>query len=117
MNAQGVFRDDSAWPDAVHQFDFGDKVAARLGQNFEYLKGTPANRDRRSKNPKFAAGKVNLAFARRVNRSIARSEHVLVHFRNFVSFIQNEDAGKAIPVSSQSVSAIPRAERDVGLPE
>ena len=75
MNLKRVFHDDGTGPDAVHQFVFGDKFAGRLSQHFEYLEGAPAHRRCRSKNPKFAPGKVDLAFARRVNRSIARSEH------------------------------------------
>src|SRR5262249_51848769 len=75
VDVNRVFHDDDTGPDAVHQFVFGDKFAGRLGENFEYPEGAPTNRHCRSKNPKFAPGKVNLAFARRVNRSIACSEH------------------------------------------
>jgi len=75
VNLKRVFHDDGTGPDAVHQFVFGDQFAGRLGQNLEYLEGAPTNRHCRSKNPKFAPGKVDLALARRVNRSIARSEH------------------------------------------
>ena len=55
--------DDRAGPDAVHQLVFGDKFAGRLRQNFDDLEGAPANRYGRSENPKFAAGKVDLALA------------------------------------------------------
>jgi hypothetical protein len=87
MNLKRVFHDNGAWPDAVHQLVFGDKLADRLGQNFEYLKGARTNRYRRSRNPKFAPAKVNLAFARRVNRSIARSEHADGPSWDFLSLI------------------------------
>jgi hypothetical protein len=75
VNLKRVVHDNGARPDAVHQLVFGDEFAGRLGQNCNYLEGAPSNRHWRSKNPQFAAGKVNLALARRVNRSIARSEH------------------------------------------
>jgi hypothetical protein len=71
MNLKRVFHDDGTGPDAVHQFVFGDKFAGRLGQNFEYLEGSAADRYGRAQNPKLAPGKVNLAFVRRVNRLIA----------------------------------------------
>jgi len=63
VNLKRVFHDNGARPDAVHQLVFGDKFAGRLGQNFDYLEGAPTNRYWRSKNPKFAAGKVDLALA------------------------------------------------------
>jgi hypothetical protein len=61
VNVKRVFHDDRAGPDAVHQLVFGDKLAGRLSQNFDYLEGAPTNRYWRSKNPKFAARKVNFA--------------------------------------------------------
>jgi hypothetical protein len=75
VDVKRVFHDDGTGPDAVHQFVFGDKFAGGLGQNFEYLEGASTNRHCRSKNPKFEPSKVNLAFARRVNRLMASREH------------------------------------------
>jgi hypothetical protein len=63
VNMKRVFHDNSAGPDTVHQLVFGHKFASRLGQNFDDLKGAPTNWYRRSKNPKFAASKVDLALA------------------------------------------------------
>jgi hypothetical protein len=75
VNVKRVVHDNGARPNAVQQLVFGDELASRLDQNFNYLEGSPANRRYRSKDPQLAAGKVDLAIARRVNRSIARSEH------------------------------------------
>ena len=63
VNLKRVLHDNRAGPDAGHQLVFGDKFAGRLGQNFDELEGAPTNRCRRSKNPKLAPGKVNLALA------------------------------------------------------
>jgi hypothetical protein len=71
VNVKRVFHDNGARPNAVHQLGFGDKFAGRVGQSFNYLKGSPAKRVCGSKNPQFAAGKVNLALVRRINRLIA----------------------------------------------
>ena len=61
MNMQCIFRDDRAWPDAIHQLIFGDDLAGRPGENFDDLESAPADRHGRAKDPEFAAGKVDLA--------------------------------------------------------
>jgi hypothetical protein len=58
---QRALHDNGAGPDAVHQLVFGNEFAGRLRQNFDDFEGTPANRYGRSKDPKFAAIKVDLA--------------------------------------------------------
>ena len=63
MNLKRVVHDDLAWPDAIHQFLFCDEFAFRLGQNFDDLKSASTHRRGRAKNPKFAAGEINLALA------------------------------------------------------
>ena len=73
MNLERVFHDDGARPDAVHQLVFGDKLAGRPNQNFDYFKGTPTNRDGRSGNPKLAACEIDLAVAGCVDRPNAFS--------------------------------------------
>ena len=75
VNLKRVFHDYRAGPDAMHQLVLCDELAGRSGENFDYLEGPPTNRHWRSENPKFAAGKVNLALARRVDQSIAGSGH------------------------------------------
>jgi hypothetical protein len=75
MNLKRVVHDNGPRPNAVHQPVFGDKFAGRLGQNFNYLEGARRDWHWRSKYSQFAPGKINLALARRINRSIARSEH------------------------------------------
>ena len=63
MNLQRVFHDNRTRPDAVHQLVFGDKFASRLGQNLDDLEGSCTERHGRTKDPKFAASKVDLALA------------------------------------------------------
>jgi hypothetical protein len=58
-----TLRNNRAGPDAAHQFVFSNKLTSRLHQNFDDLEGSPPNRYARSEHPKFAASKVNLAFA------------------------------------------------------
>ena len=76
MNLQRVFRDNRTWPDAIHQFVFGDDLAGRPGENFDDLESASANRHGRPKDPEFAAGKVDLALARGVNQPNALVRHV-----------------------------------------
>ena len=55
----------------------GDEFAGRPGENFDDLESAPANRHGRAKDPKFAAGKVDLALARGVNQpNFFRRRHV-----------------------------------------
>jgi hypothetical protein len=63
MNLERVVRDNRTRPDAVHQLIFGDEFAGRLGENFDNLEGSPANRHGSATDPEFAAGKVDLALA------------------------------------------------------
>ena len=63
MNLQRVFRDNGTRPDAIHQLVFGDDFTGRPGENFNDLESAPANRHGRTKDPEFAAAKIDLALA------------------------------------------------------
>ena len=51
MNLQRVFRDNRAWPDAIHQLVFSDSLAGRPGENFDDLESAPADRHGRTEAP------------------------------------------------------------------
>ena len=61
MNLKRIFHDNGTWPDAIHQFVFGDERAGGLRQNLDDLESTATYRHGGAKDPKFAAANVNLA--------------------------------------------------------
>ena len=76
MHMEGIFSDDRAWPDAIQELLFGHELARRTGKNFDDLKCSSTDRYERAADPKFAAGKVDLALARGINRPNALFRHV-----------------------------------------
>jgi hypothetical protein len=75
VDVQAIFHDGRTWPDAVHQLVLGDKRPGRLGQHLDDLESPPSNRYRRTQNPQFAPGGINLAVTRRVILSSAPCRH------------------------------------------
>jgi hypothetical protein len=63
MDMKRAFHDNRTGPNAIHQFVFGNELSGRPGENFDDLEGATANRYRRTKDPQFAASKVDLALA------------------------------------------------------
>ena len=63
MHMERIFSNDRAWPDAIQELVFGHELACRTGKNFDDLKCSSTDRHGRAADPKFAAGKVDLALA------------------------------------------------------
>jgi hypothetical protein len=51
VNLKRVLQDDRTWPDAAHQFVFGDKLACLLGQDFDDLEGSATDWHSRPEDP------------------------------------------------------------------
>ena len=63
------------WPDAIQELLFCHELARRTGKNFDDLKCSSTDRYERAADPKFAAGEVNFALLRSVNRPAVVRRH------------------------------------------
>jgi hypothetical protein len=75
VDVKRAFHNNGAGPDAIHQLIFGDKLPRRPDQDFDDFEGSRADGYRRTKDPEFAASKIDLALARRVDIASAINWH------------------------------------------
>jgi hypothetical protein len=68
VNLKRIIPDDGAWPDALHQIIFGDKLTSRPDQDLDDLKRTVAEGYGRTARPKLTSAEIDLPWLARVDQ-------------------------------------------------
>jgi hypothetical protein len=70
MGVEGIFTDNRAGPDALHEFVLTDELAGGLNQNFDDVECAPADGDRHPSRAQLTAGDIDLPVACLIQQSI-----------------------------------------------
>ena len=75
VNVKGIFPDDGARPDALHQIIFCDELTSRLGQDFDDLERAVAEGYGRAARPKLTSAEIDFPWLARVDQIWSCSGH------------------------------------------